>query len=105
MENSFFFYLYGGLIVVLTFLGSFLWYLKKKWGNVLFLSQGELISHPLGRVKVLKVVPFMGESYLLILEIETKNRSWIEIWSYTRGQGFKVIKTLEDSSDGGRFND
>ncbi len=96
LEGSLFLYLYAGLVLFILALGGIFYFLKRRYGNILFLTQGVVELSPTCRVKVKKVLPFMGEGYLIFVEIETPSGSYFEVWGYSRQGGFVKISKIGD---------
>ena len=94
LEGNLFIYLYSGLVLFILSLGGIFFFLKKRYGNILFLTQGVIELSPTHRVKVKKVLPFMGEGYLIFVEIETPSGSYFEVWGYSRQGGFTKISKI-----------
>jgi hypothetical protein len=95
-ESSFYFYLYAGTIFFILLLGSFVYFLKRKYGNVFFLTEGSIKISESYEVKIRKVLPFMGEGYLIFVEISSPKGKYAEIWGYSKNGGFRKISTIED---------
>jgi hypothetical protein len=104
-DSSFFLYIYAGLIVFLLILGGIFWFFRKRYGNLLFLTKGEIQLSSNHWVRVLKVLPFMGEGYLIFVEIGTPKGNRFEVWGYSKGGGFVKISTIGEEFYGGRFDD
>jgi hypothetical protein len=103
-DVSLFLYIYAGLIVFLLTLGGIFWFLRKRYGNMLFLTKGEIPLSPNHSVRVLKVLPFMGEGYLIFAEISTPKGKRFEVWGYSKSGGFVKISTIGEEFYGGRFD-
>jgi hypothetical protein len=86
-------YLELGVILLFLWIGFF--FIKKKWGNTLFLSKGEIELPEIGKFKILKIIPFVDNSYLIFVEISLPQEKIFEIWSYTRKDGFKILLRKE----------
>ena len=95
-EGSLFLYLYLGLIAFLTLLGLGFYYFKRRYGNILFLSEGKVELSSDCRLTVKKVLPFMGEGYLIFVEIETPSGRYFEVWGYSKSGGFVKISKIGD---------
>ncbi|HIC08477.1 MAG TPA: hypothetical protein EYO62_00255 [Aquificales bacterium] len=96
LQSSFFIYLYLAVIGFITILGGIFWFLKKRYGNILFLTQGDIELAPDFRMKIKKVLPFMGEGYLIFVEIETPREKYFEVWGYSKSGGFVKISKIGD---------
>jgi hypothetical protein len=95
-ETSFYFYLYSGTVLFIILLGSLVYFLRKKYGNILFLTEGSIKISETYEVKIKKVLPFMGEGYLIFVEIKTPKKVYAEIWGYSKNGGFRKISSIED---------
>ena len=95
-EGSLFLYLYLGLIAFLTLLGGMFYYLKRRYGNVLFLSEGKVELSENYTLRIKKVLPFMGEGYLIFVEVETPSGRYFEVWGYSKSGGFVKISKIGD---------
>jgi len=95
-EGSFFLYLYAGTVIFIALLGGFILFLKRKYGNILFLTEGTVKISDTHEVRIKKVLPFMGEGYLIFVEIKTPKRVYVEVWGYSKGGGFRKISSIED---------
>lgn len=95
-QDSFFLYLYLGVITFITFLGGIFWFFKRKYGNILFLTQGDIELSSNFRVKIKKIVPFMGEGFLIFVEVETPREKYFEVWGYSKNGGFVKISKIGD---------
>jgi hypothetical protein len=93
-SSKFVIYLYSVLAVVVLILGVLFLFLRKKFGNVLFLTNGEVTLGNGKSIKILKILPFMGEGYLLFVKLSTSKGERIEIWGFTKNGGFKKISEL-----------
>jgi len=96
VESSIFLYLYVAVILFITFLGGILFFFRKKYGNILFLSEGEIKLSTDYTVRIKKVLPFMGEGYLIFVEIKTSSGKYFEIWGYSKNGGFVKISKIGD---------
>lgn len=95
-EGSLFLYIYAGLTVFLLTLGGIFWVFRKRYGNVIFLTKGEIQLSPTHSVRVLKVLPFMGEGFLIFVEVKTPKGNHFEVWGYSKSGGFVKISKIGD---------
>jgi len=95
-DSSLFLYIYGGLIIFLLTLGGVFWFFRKRYGNVVFLTRGEIELSSTHSVKVLKVLPFMGEGFLIFVKVKTPKGVYFEVWGYSKGGGFVKISKIGD---------
>lgn len=94
LSSSFFFFLYLGAIAFITLLGIVFYLFKKRYGNVLFLSEGKIKLSEETELRIKKVLPFLGEGYLIFVEITTKRGKYYEVWGFSKGGGFVKISKI-----------
>ncbi len=94
LSSKFIIYLYSVLAIVVLILGVVFLFLRKKFGNVLFLTHGEIVLDEKNKVRILKVLPFMGEGYMIFVKIITPKGEKYEVWGYSKSGGFKKISTF-----------
>jgi len=99
-ESSFFIYLYLFVGTLILFVGGFFYFFKKRYGNVLFLSEGKVELSSTAKVKIKKVLPFVGEGYLIFVEIETEEKKRYEVWGFSKYSGFRKISEFGDTLNG-----
>jgi len=92
--GNLFLYLYAAVVLFILTLGGIFYLLKRRYGNVLFLTRGTIELSPYCRIKVKQVLPFMGEGYLIFVEVETPSGSYCEVWGYSRNGGFTKISKI-----------
>ncbi len=100
LEGPFFLYLYLFAVGVILLLGLLFYFLKRRYGNVLFLSEGKVELDETRSVVIKKVLPFLGEGYLIFVEIRTEKGRHFEVWGYSKSSGFRRISKIGDPSDG-----
>lgn len=96
LEGSLFLFLYIGVIGLITVLGLGFYLFKRKYGNVLFLSEGKIELSDTEWVKIKKVLPFMGEGFLIFAEIKSGDKKYYEIWGFSKSGGFRKISKIGD---------
>jgi len=90
-SSKFVIYLYSVFAILILLLGGSFFILRKRFGNILFLTQGEIELEEGKKVKILRVLPFMGEGYLIFVKLTTENGERFEVWGFSKSGGFKKI--------------
>ena len=96
LNGSIFLFLYLGVVVLIAVLGVIFYIFKRKYGNVLFLSEGKIELSETDWVKIKKVLPFMGEGFLIFTEIKSGSKRYYEIWGFSKNGGFRKISKIGD---------
>ena len=99
-ESSFFIYLYLFVAFLILLLGGGFYFLKRKYGNILFLSEGTVELSPTTRVVIKKVLPFVGEGYLIFVEVREYGKTHFEVWGFSKESGFRKISEFGETSNG-----
>jgi len=95
-SGSLFLLLYGGAVLFIAALGFLFYLFKRRYGNVLFLSEGKIELSETDQVRIKKVLPFMGEGFLIFTEIKTGGKRYFEVWGYSKNGGFRKISKIGD---------